>query len=173
MELTTLIKKIEPVAIVGDNTVEITGVNIDSRRIQPGHLFVAIKGTQVDGHSFIQKAIDLNRRQAYEGSVLLKNENNVLPLASGANVTLLGIRSHKPVLGSAFGVKVWGPVINLEQALRDNRTDFAHTISDSASTNWQTGETTIAPTMDGCAACRARARAWSSGATKTSTTTRR
>lgn len=59
MELTTLIKNIEPVAIVGDNTVEITGVNIDSRRIQPGHLFVAIKGTQVDGHSFIQKAIDL------------------------------------------------------------------------------------------------------------------
>ena len=102
-----------------------------------------------NSHALIQKAIDLNRRQAYEGSVLLKNENNVLPLASGANVTLLGIRSHKPVLGSAFGVKVWGPVINLEQALRDNRTDFAHTISDSASTNWQTGETTIAPTMDG------------------------
>ena len=72
-----------------------------------------------NSHALIQKAIDLNRRQAYEGSVLLKNENNVLPLASGANVTLLGIRSHKPVLGSAFGVKVWGPVINLEQALRD------------------------------------------------------
>ena len=70
-----------------------------------------------NSHALIQKAIDLNRRQAYEGSVLLKNENNVLPLASGANVTLLGIRSHKPVLGSAFGVKVWGPVINLEQAL--------------------------------------------------------
>ena len=66
-----------------------------------------------NSHALIQKAIDLNRRQAYEGSVLLKNENGVLPLASGANVTLLGIRSHKPVLGSAFGVKVWGPVINL------------------------------------------------------------
>ena len=34
-------------------------MNIDSRRIEKGHLFVAIKGTQVDGHSFIQKAIDL------------------------------------------------------------------------------------------------------------------
>lgn len=99
-----------------------------------------------NSHALIQKAIDLNREQAYEGSVLLKN-NGVLPLASGANVTLLGIRSHKPILGSAFGVKVKGAVINLEQALRDNRTDFAHTMSDSASTNWQTGETTIAPTM--------------------------
>ena len=101
-----------------------------------------------NSHALIQKAIDLNRRQAYEGSVLLKNENDVLPLASGANVTLLGIRSHKPVLGSAFGVKVWGPVINLEQALRDNRTDFANTMSDSASSNWATGEVTIGPTMD-------------------------
>ncbi len=99
-----------------------------------------------NSHALIQKAIDLNRRQAAEGSVLLKN-NGVLPLDAGSKVTLLGIRSHKPILGSAFGVKVWGPVINLEQALRDSRTDFAHTMSDSASTNWQTGETTIAPTM--------------------------
>ena len=101
-----------------------------------------------NSHALIQKAIDLNREQAAEGAVLLKNENNVLPLASGSNVTLFGIRSHKPVLGSAFGVKVWGPVINLEQALRDNKTDFAHTIADSASTNWQTGEVTIGLTMN-------------------------
>ena len=100
-----------------------------------------------NSHALIQKAIDLNREQEVEGAVLLKNENNVLPLASGSNVTLFGIRSHKPVLGSAFGVKVWGPVINLEQALRDSRTDFAHTIADSASTNWQTGEVTIGLTM--------------------------
>ena len=102
-----------------------------------------------NSRALIQKAIDLNRRQAYEGSVLLKNENDVLPLDEGSKVSLFGIRSHKPVLGSAFGVKVWGPVINLEQALRDSKTDFAHTIADSASTSWQTGETTIAPTMDG------------------------
>ncbi|MGX8699297.1 MAG: glycoside hydrolase family 3 C-terminal domain-containing protein, partial [bacterium] len=100
-----------------------------------------------NSHALIQKAINLNREQAYEGSVLLKN-NGALPLASGAKVTLLGIRSHKPILGSAFGVKVWGPVINLEQALRDSRTDFAHTIADAASTNWQTGEVTIGLTMD-------------------------
>ena len=100
-----------------------------------------------NSHALIQKAIDLNREQAYEGAVLLKNENGALPLSAGSNVTLFGIRSHKPVLGSAFGVKVWGPVINLEQALRDSRTDFAHTIADSASTNWQTGEVTIGLTM--------------------------
>ncbi|MDP2777967.1 MAG: UDP-N-acetylmuramoyl-L-alanyl-D-glutamate--2,6-diaminopimelate ligase [Anaerolineales bacterium] len=38
--------------------VEITGISIDSRAINPGHLFVAMKGGSFDGHDFIQKAID-------------------------------------------------------------------------------------------------------------------
>ncbi|MBP3755878.1 MAG: UDP-N-acetylmuramoyl-L-alanyl-D-glutamate--2,6-diaminopimelate ligase [Prevotella sp.] len=59
MELKELLKNIEAKNIVGDVKADITGVNIDSRRIQPGHLFVAIKGTQVDGHSFIKKAEEL------------------------------------------------------------------------------------------------------------------
>ncbi len=58
MKLNEILSKVKPLDIVGNAEVEITGVNIDSRRIEKGHLFVAIKGTQVDGHSFIQKAID-------------------------------------------------------------------------------------------------------------------
>ena len=54
-----MLKNIEAKNIIGDVKADITGVNIDSRRIQPGHLFVAIKGTQVDGHSFIKKAEEL------------------------------------------------------------------------------------------------------------------
>ena len=38
---------------------EITGVNIESRKIAAGHLFVAIKGTVTDGHQYIDKAIEL------------------------------------------------------------------------------------------------------------------
>ena len=32
---------------------EVTGIDIDSRKIEPGYLFVAVKGARVDGHSFI------------------------------------------------------------------------------------------------------------------------
>lgn len=59
MKLNEVLKNITPIKIVGNDNVEITGVNIDSRRIKAGHLFVAIRGTQVDGHQFIHKAIEL------------------------------------------------------------------------------------------------------------------
>lgn len=59
MKLKELIRNISPVKVVGNDDVEITGVNIDSRCIAKGHLFVAMKGTQVDGHRYIPKAIEL------------------------------------------------------------------------------------------------------------------
>ena len=58
MKLQELLKNIKPTPIEGNTDVEITGVNIDSRKIKDGHLFVAMKGTQIDGHKFIGKAIE-------------------------------------------------------------------------------------------------------------------
>ena len=57
MKLKELLKNVEVLNIIGDAEADITGVNIDSRRIEAGHLFVAIPGTQTDGHKFIPKAI--------------------------------------------------------------------------------------------------------------------
>ena len=59
MRLNELLKNVETLNIIGDVEVEITGVNIDSRRIEKGYLFVAIPGTVTDGHKFIPKAIEL------------------------------------------------------------------------------------------------------------------
>lgn len=59
MKLSELLKNVRPVAIHGNADVEIEGVNIDSRKIENGHLFIAMKGTQVDGHKFISKAVEL------------------------------------------------------------------------------------------------------------------
>lgn len=57
MTLSDLLKNAGPARIVGDAGAEITGVQIDSRRVKPGDLFVAMRGTQVDGHAFIPKAV--------------------------------------------------------------------------------------------------------------------
>ena len=59
MKLRELLKYVNPISIVGTVEADITGVNIDSRKIEEGHLFVAIKGTQTDGHRFIPKALEL------------------------------------------------------------------------------------------------------------------
>ena len=57
MKLQELLKNIKPSVIEGNTDIEISGVNIDSRKIREGHLFVAMRGTQVDGHKFIDKAL--------------------------------------------------------------------------------------------------------------------
>lgn len=57
MKLNQLIKDCQPVQIVGEEGREVKSVQIDSRRAQPGDLFVALRGTQVDGHEYIEKAI--------------------------------------------------------------------------------------------------------------------
>lgn len=41
----------------GDTSVSVNDIHFDSRQIKPGSLFVAVSGTQMDGHAFIPAAI--------------------------------------------------------------------------------------------------------------------
>ena len=45
MLLNELLKAIQPVEVAGDSNIEITGVNIDSRLVEAGQLFMAMRGT--------------------------------------------------------------------------------------------------------------------------------
>ena len=58
MILSELIKNVKTSSVYGDVNTDITGVDIDSRKVSSHHLFIAMKGTQVDGHRFIGKAIE-------------------------------------------------------------------------------------------------------------------
>ena len=42
---------------IGDQRVTITGLTDDSRNVEPGSLFVAVKGEQVDGHEFLDRVV--------------------------------------------------------------------------------------------------------------------
>ena len=111
MKLNELLKNITPIKIIGNDDVEITGVNIDSRRIKAGHLFVAMKGTQVDGHQFIGKAIELGAisvlcedlpKVLQEGITYVQVEST--EDAVGKVATLFyGDPSHKPKLVGVTG----------------------------------------------------------------------
>lgn len=53
MLLNELLKAIQPVEVAGDSNIEITGVNIDSRLVEAGQLFMAMRGTQADATMLI------------------------------------------------------------------------------------------------------------------------
>ena len=90
MKLNELLKDVKVLNTVGDAGVEITGVNIDSRRIETGHLFVAIPGTQTDGHKFIPKAIEL-------GAAAILCEQ--IPEEQAEGVTYVVVESTESVVG--------------------------------------------------------------------------
>ena len=92
MRLNELLKNVETLNITGDVDVEITGVNIDSRRIEKGHLFVAIPGTVTDGHKFIPKAIEL-------GATAVLCEK--IPEEQTPEVTYVQVASTEDAVGKA------------------------------------------------------------------------
>jgi UDP-N-acetylmuramoyl-L-alanyl-D-glutamate--2,6-diaminopimelate ligase len=58
MLLKELLLDIKVLASVGNQELEITGIEFDSRKVTQGCLFVATRGTAVDGHDFIAAAIE-------------------------------------------------------------------------------------------------------------------
>ena len=58
MKLANILKSVNVCETLGQTEREITGIQMDSRLIESGNLFVAVKGTQTDGHAYIQKAIE-------------------------------------------------------------------------------------------------------------------
>ena len=59
-----------PFCMVNIPDIPITGISIDSRAVKPGHLFLAMKGGSVDGHDYIQQAIE-------NGAVAIVGEREV------------------------------------------------------------------------------------------------
>ena len=90
MKLEQLLSNIKPLATEGKLDVDITGVNIDSRKIQPGHLFVAMRGTQTDGHAFIPKALEM-------GAAAILCE--VMPEERKEGVTYIQVPSTEEAVG--------------------------------------------------------------------------
>ena len=58
MKLENILQAITTGMVKGNLDKEISGIQMDSRQIKEGDLFVAVKGTQTDGHAYIGKAIE-------------------------------------------------------------------------------------------------------------------
>lgn len=93
-ELKDILYKVHITSTSGSMNVEVKGVCFDSRKAQPGSLFIAVKGTQSDGHAFIDKAIS-------GGAIAVVAEK--LPDTLSENVTYVAVKDSAKALGVIVG----------------------------------------------------------------------
>ena len=105
MKLSDLLKNIVTISITGDAECDIKGVNIDSRKVADGHLFIAMRGTQVDGHKFIPKAEEL-------GAAAILCEQ--LPEEKKEGVTYVQVANTEDVVGQVATTFYGNPTSKLK-----------------------------------------------------------
>lgn len=89
-ELKDILYRVSITSASGDMNVDVKGVCFDSRKVQADFLFVAVKGTQSDGHEFISKAIS-------SGALAVVCEK--LPEAISDKVTYVTVKNSASALG--------------------------------------------------------------------------
>ncbi len=89
--LQDLLHGLSTVSVHGSTETTIANISFDSREAGPGSLFVAVKGTQADGHQFIRKTVE-------QGAVAVVCET--LPDALPAGVTFIRVANTAKALGN-------------------------------------------------------------------------
>ena len=90
MKLKNLVSKLTVLEVKGDLERDICGVQIDSRQVADGHLFIAVRGTVADGHDYIDKALE-------KGAVAILCE--MIPEKIAENVTYVKVENTEQVVG--------------------------------------------------------------------------
>jgi UDP-N-acetylmuramoyl-L-alanyl-D-glutamate--2,6-diaminopimelate ligase len=90
MIITELVNRIPVLEIHGDNNREVTELVIDSRKVTENALYIAMRGTVVDGHSFIASAIE-------KGAAAIVCEE--FPETLVENVTYIQVKDASKALG--------------------------------------------------------------------------
>ena len=65
MKLREILVGLQGLKAKGDLDLEIKGIEKNSKEVKEGYLFVAIKGFSVDGHEFIESAIEKIQEKHY------------------------------------------------------------------------------------------------------------
>jgi len=79
---------------VGHTNREISKVVFDSRKVEAASLFIAVRGTQVDGHRFIEKAIESGATVIICETLPEKLNESVLYIKVANSAAALGMLAH-------------------------------------------------------------------------------
>ena len=92
MKIKEILANCNLMEIVGNKDIDILDLTFDSRQVKDGSLFFAVRGTQVDGHDYIGKAVE-------KGAAAIICEK--LPKAKAEGVTYVQVDNSAYVLGVA------------------------------------------------------------------------
>jgi len=81
-------------SVTGSTDLEITDVQLDSRRIKPGSLFIAIRGVAFDGHQFIDKAVEAGAAGVVFEEALPENKEGVVYVQVENSAAAAGLIAH-------------------------------------------------------------------------------
>lgn len=90
MKLQDVLLRVKTEEIVGNTDVDISDVQIDSRQVGNGCMFIAERGTQVDGHKFIPDAIQ-------NGATVVVCEE--MPTERPEDVTFVRVKNSEDAVG--------------------------------------------------------------------------
>ncbi len=91
MELRKLLEGVEIRKITGETLKEIKGIAYHSKQIGKGFLFAAIRGMEVDGHQFIEEAVERGAE-----AVVLEEEIRIPTVGAGLALPKKGAASGAP-----------------------------------------------------------------------------
>ena len=91
MNLQELLYKVSFVKIIGTTNVEVIDIAFDSRKVKATSLFVALKGTQSDGHTYISQTINAGAKVIVLEDMPLKLDDNITYIKVEDSNIALGI----------------------------------------------------------------------------------
>ena len=104
MKLNELLTGVRKFEIKGDQNIDVNELQIDSRKIKSGALFAALTGTRVDGHMFIDLAIEKGAK-----SILCEK----LPEKTNVDITYIVVPNSAKAIGEIAHVFYGRPSENL------------------------------------------------------------
>ncbi len=91
MNLQELLYKVSFVKIIGSTNVEVADIAFDSRKVKAASLFVALKGTQSDGHAYISQTIDAGAKVIVFEDIPTNLDDNITYVKVADSNIALGI----------------------------------------------------------------------------------
>ncbi|KAI3501294.1 hypothetical protein L1887_29158 [Cichorium endivia] len=138
--------KVVPVSVLGNLEIEITGIQHDSRLVEPGDLFVCCVGKKTDGHLFLTEAdkrgavavvaskeIDIEETLGCKALVLVEDTSSVLATLAASfyrhpskNVAVIGITGTNGKTSTAYLIKGMYEVMGLRTGMITNVAHYIH-----------------------------------------------